>query len=178
MPSASDIINIIAPVSQFYAANDIQRQGLFGGGVDITLPRKLYCIRKNCQWLYDLDPTDDTLTGTSNYLYALCGKYALAAANATGVGAGSVAGVTTPAGDLPEPLDWEVSADSEPLADGESTVIITDFIGYNIEFTRGGVTQNTTNTGGSYYSWDRVTGTFTCYPGAVLSELFRILPTR
>lgn len=92
MPSISDIINKIAPISQYLAANNIQDEGLYGGGTDNELPRKIYMVRKNCKWLYDLAPTDDTLIATSNYLYALCSKYALVAANISGV-AGSVASI-------------------------------------------------------------------------------------
>lgn len=79
MPYTVAEIITIAQISQYLAANDIQKSGLFGGGTDLRLPRKLYLIRKNVEWMYDLDPNDDTLLSTSNYLYALCGKYAFAA---------------------------------------------------------------------------------------------------
>lgn len=79
----------IADISQYVASNAIDNAGLFGGGEDLLLPRKLYCVRKNVERLYDLDPSNDTLFQTSRYLYALCGKYKFKAASITGTG-GSV----------------------------------------------------------------------------------------
>ncbi len=43
----------IAKLSQAYAAADIAKSGLYGGGCDLSLPRKIYCIRKNVEWLYN-----------------------------------------------------------------------------------------------------------------------------
>jgi len=83
----------IAKLSLTYASVDILQSGLYGGGIDLNLPRKLYCIRKNVEWLYDLDNADTTLTTTSNYLLALCGKYYLKANNNIGGSGGSVSPV-------------------------------------------------------------------------------------
>jgi hypothetical protein len=69
----------IAKISQYLCQNDVDRSGLYSGGIDRAHPRKIYSVRKNVEWMYDLDTTDDTLPSTSNYLYALCGKYALQA---------------------------------------------------------------------------------------------------
>lgn len=55
MYSILDIIKI-AKVSQFLAENDIDKRGLFGGGVDLQLPRKLYNIRKSVEWMYGQEP--------------------------------------------------------------------------------------------------------------------------
>jgi len=74
MPTIPEIIDI-AKISQFLAVVDIANGGLYGGGTDLRLPRKLYEVRKNIERLYNLDPTNSTLTATSNFLYALCGKY-------------------------------------------------------------------------------------------------------
>jgi len=46
----------IAKVSQFLAENDIDKKGLYGGGVDIMLPTKLYNIRKSVEWMYGINP--------------------------------------------------------------------------------------------------------------------------
>lgn len=43
----------IAKLSQAYAITDIIKYGLYGGGCDLLLPRKIYCIRKNVEWLYN-----------------------------------------------------------------------------------------------------------------------------
>jgi hypothetical protein len=74
MLSVPSIIEI-AKVSQYLAQNDIDDKGLYGGGIDLNLPQKLYNIRKSVEWMYDQDNTDPSLTGTSEYLLALCAKY-------------------------------------------------------------------------------------------------------
>lgn len=51
MPNTLDIINI-AKISQYLCENSIDKRGLFGGGVDLLLPRKIYNIRKSVEWLY------------------------------------------------------------------------------------------------------------------------------
>lgn len=69
----------IAKVSQYLAENDIDKKGLYGGGMDLLLPKKLYCVRKNVSWMYENNPSDSSLQATTNYLLALCGKYGAAA---------------------------------------------------------------------------------------------------
>lgn len=46
----------IAKVSQFLAENDIDKKGLYGGGVDLLLPTKIYNIRKSVEWMYGINP--------------------------------------------------------------------------------------------------------------------------
>lgn len=88
----------IAKVSQFLAANQIEINGLYGGGIDLLLPRKLYCVRKNVEWLNTVDSSDDTLVSTSNYLYALCAAFSLRAQSILNPG-GTIAPII-PAGQL------------------------------------------------------------------------------
>jgi len=172
MPTIASIVSIY-PIAQYLATVDINKRGLYGGGVDLQLPEKIRNIGMSVERIYNDDPTDTTLTSTANYLYALMGKYGMQAQAVTGI-AGSVAGIISNV-QSPLPLDFEVTA-SSIIADGENTKTFTAFIGCNIEFTRGGITQNTTNIGGSYYTWNKVTGEFFCYPNASLTELFRIVP--
>lgn len=49
MNTVEDIIKI-AKVSQYLSQNDIENKGLYGGGTDFLLPRKLYNIRKSIEW--------------------------------------------------------------------------------------------------------------------------------
>jgi len=76
----------LAQISQYLADNDIamgkQKDKLFG--------IKLYVERKSVSWAYLQDPTDTTLTKTSNYLYTLCGQYAAIAAGIAGTSGGIV----------------------------------------------------------------------------------------
>lgn len=104
MPTVPNTI-LYAKMSQYFSAIDIKKSGVFGGGMDLNLPRKLYMIRKNVEWLYDLDPTDDTLTKTANYLYALCGKYALQAAQVS-ISNGMVVNPVSPTSPTAVTMPW------------------------------------------------------------------------
>lgn len=79
----------IGLLSVSFAIKDIEKGGYEGDGVDLELPRKIYCITKGINNRYILDPTDTSLNGTTNYLIQLCGKYYLQANAAMGSG-GSV----------------------------------------------------------------------------------------
>jgi len=68
-----------AEISQYLAVIAIKRGGAFGGGIPANLPQLIYEVRKTVSRVYDLDPTNSTLTNTSNYLYALCGQFGLQA---------------------------------------------------------------------------------------------------
>jgi len=47
----------IAKISQYLSENDIAKKGLYGGGMDLLLPRKIYCVRKNVEWQQDVNPS-------------------------------------------------------------------------------------------------------------------------
>jgi len=171
MLTTLQIINI-AKISQYLAIRDIAVKGLFGGGVDLQLPNKIYNIRKSIEYWYNIDPSDTSLVATGRYLMAICGIYGQVAQGITG-GSGTVAVISGTTG-APLPYDFEVNASTSFIIDGQSQKTITAFIGYNIIFVRGNVAQSTVNNGGSYYSWNSTTGNFICYPAAVSTELFTI----
>ena len=163
----------IWPIAQYLAANDIQNRRNNSGAVDITLPQKIYSIGTAVQRIYDADSTDDTLPQTARYLYALCGKYGLQASVVMQT-SGTVSPVTP---NVPTvPYQFNVAASGNLINEGESSVIITSFIGFNLLFVRNGIPQTTLTTESSYYSWNKDTGLFTITPGAILSELFQIYP--
>lgn len=74
MPTIPEIMSI-APIAQYLAQVDIQKNGLHGGGVNIELPNKIYNIRRAIERVYNDDPTDTTLRQTVQYLYTLLGMY-------------------------------------------------------------------------------------------------------
>ena len=78
MPTTAEQIEI-AKVCQYLAVRTIEVNGLYGGSIDPNLPRKLYCVRKNVEWLYDLDDEDETLVATGNLLYGLCNPFSFQA---------------------------------------------------------------------------------------------------
>lgn len=162
----------IAKISQYLASNDIRKAGLFGGGMDIELPRKIKNIREDVEYWYDLDPSETSLSATSKYLYALCGKYALAAQAVTGTG-GSIAPVN-PSSSIPPPIEFVVDASTSYMIDGQSSKTISQFVGYNVIFNRDNIPQAQVNTNGTYFTWNRITGLFTVYGAAATDELFSI----
>ena len=84
----------IARVSQYLSANDIAKGSLFGERKVPITPKVLYMERKAVEWMYNLDPTNETLRLTANYLYSLCRGYNLEASNIVNSGGG---GSITPA---------------------------------------------------------------------------------
>lgn len=85
-----------AKLAQGYAAVDRTRKNfLYGGVVNDLMPEKIYLVRKSIQHQYDINPSNTTLRGTSNYLWTLCGIYGLRALNSLGMGGGSVVIITT-----------------------------------------------------------------------------------
>ena len=157
--SISQKINI-AKLSQMLATVDIIKRGLFGGGVNLQLPRLIYMIRKNVEWLYDLDPTDTSLVSTSDYLYALCAPYSLKAQiilNGGGTGTAVIAQQSTY---VYEEIAVNVNgASGQPIA-GTYTFTHADLIGAtDLKFI---VVNNTTETiGNGDFTFNNVTGTIT-----------------
>lgn len=161
---------LIAELSQYISLNAINKSGLWGGGEDLSLPRKIYLVRKGVERTYNQDPTDTTLFGTSNLMMALCGAYQFIAQARQNSG-GAVVPISVGSG--PSPLDFIVSASSYAVT-GATSISIPQFIGYEIIFARGGTVQYTTpQPGGSaYYSWSSATGILRLLPdpGGALTE--------
>ena len=117
---------------------------------------------------------NQNLRGVANYLYWICGKFALDGQYIiTGAGGGTVVPINP--GSTPNPTEFEVTATSIIPA-GDSTITIDAYIGYNLLFVRNGIPQSQIDLGNSYYNWNKVTGQFTCYGPAVEGELFQLYP--
>lgn len=112
----------------------------------------------------------------ANYLLWLINPYGITAqyiiSNTSG--GGSVIPSTST---RPVPLDFIVSS-SSPIPTGASGITIPAYKGWNLNFDRGGIAQNTTyvGDGSSFYTWDRDTAGFFCYPPVQESELLRLSP--
>lgn len=180
--SVADIIEL-GDATTYLAANYVSNGSIFGQRIiQPNLPVQIAFVTDGLRWGSESGAeTDASLRSTANYLYWMCGKFQLEAQRIiNGAGGGSVA-PTPSIGSLPNPYDWEIgetTSATEPMKQGDSTVTLNSFKGFNIEFTRGGITQNTTSLGDgtSYFTWNRVTAVFFCSPSASLGELFRILP--
>lgn len=165
------IINI-AKISEYLAANDISRGVLFGARKIPTSSRILYMEWKAVQWMYDLDPTDDSLRLTANYLFSICRGYNLQAQAISGGSGGSVSPVNP--GTPPSPIEFTVADSGTPFVDGQSTLLLTSFIGFNMIFNRDNTPQTQVDTGGMYFTWSRTTGLMTIVGPAITGELFSI----
>jgi hypothetical protein len=80
-------------------------------------------------WQYELNPSDSTLFQAGDYLYALCGRYAIDALNsinAGGVIITPVTGVATFLIQLKNYPQFIVGAIDSPMVDGQDTLVITD----------------------------------------------------
>ncbi len=164
----------VGKIAQYLASNDIaNKEGLFGGALNSNLALLIYMERTIVQWQYDKDPSDTTLRASCNYLWQLYGKYGregLVILNGN-TGGGIIPGFGT----APTPLQFIVSG-SSPIITGESSKTIASFVGFNLIFARGNITQTTVNTEQSWYTWDRTTGAFTVTPEAQEGELFQLFP--
>ncbi|HEY8661075.1 MAG TPA: hypothetical protein VIL78_18730 [Hanamia sp.] len=172
-------------ISTYLAANDNALGAMFGTRIASPgSPLTIALVTDALRWGSNGGAqTDKSLRETTNFLIWLCGIYGQ---QAQVISESAGGGTVIPGGNitnLPNPYDWAIdvaTSATEPMKAGDTSVTLDTFIGYNIEFTRGGITQNTTNLGdgSSYYSFNRNTGLFTIYQAAALGELFRILPTR
>lgn len=89
MLSVPDIIKI-AKVAQYLSEVSIRRNVLTAGDLDPRLPIIIYDVRKDVEFMYDINPSEPSLVQTSNYLYWLCGDYALQAQYVIAQGGGGV----------------------------------------------------------------------------------------
>lgn len=97
MLSVPEII-VIAKVSAYLAATDLQKIGAYGSRLDPRLPLIIYGERKAVEWAYNQDTDFEELQKSANYLYALCGKYGLLAQriiDGAAVGTGVSTTITT-----------------------------------------------------------------------------------
>lgn len=161
----------ISKISEYLSAVAIQKGAK---DIDVQLPGKLYNIRKTIEYIYAQSPSNAYLTQTSNYLYGLC-AFSLQAQGIVAT-AGIIAGIIARA--APLPYQFFITSNSTPMANGDSSVTLTSYIGYNLLFNRGYVPQGNVDPGNSmsYYSWDKVSGIFTAFPAAISTEFFQLFP--
>lgn len=164
------IINI-AKVSEYLSANNVANGVLWGARKIPTNPRIIYMENAALQWMYRTDPTNPTLRLTANYVYSLC-KGNLRAKVVSGGGGGSISPVNP--GTAPSPIEFTVAVSGTPFIDGQSTLVLTAFIGFNMLFNRDNIPQTQVDTGGSWFTWSKTTGLMTVYGAAADGELFSI----
>lgn len=113
-----DYINI-GKVSTYLANSNTAKGILFGGRIYPNLPTILAMETDSVNWIYEYDNTDSTLTTTTAYLYALCGKYAVQAIPViTGGGGGSVTPIS-PTGYIYTELSVTITSESSTYSNSQ-----------------------------------------------------------
>ena len=127
MAYTTDDIILWGKISQpLSILGETKKKATVGGAIDKDHHIKLYVERKSVEWYIDQpSPDADILYTISNWLFALEGIWGLRAQYIDGGSGGQVTPVTPSSTDLPTPLDWEVTASSSPLADGETSATFT-----------------------------------------------------
>lgn len=176
MDSISDII-LIGEYSTSLAGNYNSKGALFGGALSSPKsPVLIQMVTNALDWgNAGGAQTSVSLRGVANYLVWLCGKFGLTAKNSIGIGGGTVIPIL-PGALSASRIDFTVSASSSPMAAGDTTCTLSDFIGYNLDFVRGGISQSTLGTEASYFSFNRSTGAFVCFPALVTGEIIALIP--
>lgn len=144
---------------------------------DVDLDMKLYDTRKDVEYEYNQDPNSTNLFSMGNYLLSLCGVYLFQAQQAT-TGGGTITPITPSL--TPDPYDFDVNSSISFILTGATTKQFpSSWVGYNMLFIRGHITQSQVNngSGATYYSWDRGTAFLTLFNGAATDdENFQFFP--
>lgn len=138
----------------------------------IDHPYLTYAVRQALEWLNFYDSANADIDLIGNYLISICYNEQKAERILAAGGGGTVSPVS---GNTALPKYFVVSDDSF-MVDGQSSATITDFIGFNLIFTRGGIPQSTISTEDSYFTWNKINGLFSCTPALTTSELIGLIP--
>lgn len=163
-------------IASYLAAIYNNNQKLFGGA--IAAPKSSITIKMVADalsWGYSGGAqTAASLLSVSNYLIWLSGKFGLEASVITGSG-GSVVPIV-PTITTPSRLDFVVSGTSL-IPSGGSSVLLTNFIGYQLDFVRNGISQSTLSSEPSYFTFNSTTGSFTAVPALQAGEVVALIPS-
>lgn len=177
LPTIQETIDY-ASLAIGYCANDNASGNLWGKRLTApSSPVTQSIVKDALQWALDGGAySDESLREMANYLWWLISPYGIRAQYVISNTSGGGSVVPTPS-TRPLPLDFIVSTTS-PIPTGASGLSIPAYAGWNLNFSRGGVEQNTTDVGdgSSFYGWDRNTATFSMSPAAFEGELLRLSP--
>lgn len=168
-----------ADLSIGLCANNNAKGSLFGRRIaSPSSPVTMAIVTDALRWANDGGAVSATdLRAMANYLWWLINPYGLTAKYLISGGGGGTVVPSSSSSARPLPLDFQVSV-SSTIPTGSTGITINSYVGWNVNFSRGGIEQNTTDIGdgSSYFGWDRTTGIFTISPAAAEGELFRITP--
>ena len=156
-----EVINI-GKLSAHLSQLDVLKSSLFGRKLDPRLPLMLSMESDAVNWEYLANPTNTSLTDTSNYLYELCGAYATRAQGIISGGGGTPITPVAPNGYIYTSLAYTVTAtelNAGAPVDGTTVWTNSLFIG-GLDLTYI-LVDNTVETVGAGFTFNNVTGTIT-----------------
>lgn len=176
MAYSTDDVILWAKISQPLAAQgEYKKQGTQTKAVDLDHHMKLFVERKSVEWYNSQTTIDaDYLYKITGWLWALTMPYGLQAQFIDGGGGGQVTPIV-PSG-KPEQLNFTVDASTTPLIDGQTSVILPQFIGWNLLLDKNGQPMTQISTAPIYYTWNRTTGQLTLNQAATTGDEFQITP--
>lgn len=179
MSYTTDDLILWGKISQpLSAIGEAKKKATAGGTVDTDLHIKLYVERKSVAWYNSqADPDADILYTISNWLFALEGIYGLQAQFLDGGSGGSVTPVSPSSTGRPEQLNFTVAASGTTFIDGQTSVSLPTFIGWNVTLDKNGQPMTQITTAPIYYTWDRDSGVLTLSQAAITGDEFQITPT-
>lgn len=163
-------------ISIYLAANNNSVGALYGGRLSPVSALTIAIVTDALRWGYNGGAqTAQSLREVANYLIWLTGKYGQQAEYIlNGSGGGTVIPIspTNP----PARLDFYVT-DSTTIATGQSTIIIPQFIGYELDLYRNNIPQAIVTDGASsYFTWNKNSGTLFIDGAAIEGDLFSLIP--
>ena len=171
----------VGDVSIYLSSNDNSKGALFGKRLAAPVsPVEIAMYTGALRWGDESDghDVDNTvlLRQSANYCLWNYGKYGQ---EAQYIISGSGGGTDQPSSPAfrPLPLDFIVSA-SSIFATGSTGGTIPQFAGWNLDFDRNNIPQNTTDRGdgSSFYTWNRTTATVFFSPALNADEIVRLTP--
>lgn len=131
IPTVTQIVTQIAPISGVLASNDVMNGALYGQPINAMWPIQIYVETQSCLWRYTAEgiadgaPPSTTMISNAYYLYSIiCGKYgqmALALINSGGV---------VPSPNPPTQLyGIPISSQYKATIDGETSLLLRDVDG-------------------------------------------------
>lgn len=166
---------VVGKLSSPLSATYISGGALFGPRLaPPNTPVLIRMVSDALQWAVDGGAeTDANLRLMANYLIFLCDFWGFEAQNI--IGAGGSVSTLVPGALRPSRIDFIVNASSY-FPTGSTGGSISTFIGYNLDFIRGGISQSTVDTEPSYFSWNRTTGVAFISPALAEGEVIALIP--
>lgn len=157
------------------AVNANAKGQLYGGKLAPRSPLTIAMVTDALDWGNSGGQDAGDLRGLANYAYWIYGKYGLQAQYIIGTSSGGGTVVPGTISNSGQRRDFIVSSTSY-LPTGTTSGTLTEYIGFNLTFVRGGLVQSEVTSESSYFTWNKTTGAYVIYDALVVGELISIIP--